>query len=64
MKNKWTKLPSVSREGKFFYYSHNRAIIQSWMNDEWYLAENGKNSQETFKTAKEAMKFAETNVLH
>lgn len=64
IKSKWLKLPSVTREGKYFYYSNNRAIIQSWINDQWYLSENGKNSNEMFKTAKQCMKWAETNVLH
>jgi len=66
IKNKWIKCPSVTRQGKFFYYEkeHNRSIIQSWVNDFWYLSENGKCSQDMFKTPKQAMKWAETNVLH
>jgi len=64
IKDKWLKLPSVTREGKFFYYSKNRAIIQSFLSDKWYLSENGKNSQDMFKTPRQAMKWAETNVLH
>jgi hypothetical protein len=60
---KWTKFPSVSRTGKFFYNSGRRSILQDWSSGQWQLAENGKLSQ-CFDTAKQAMKFAETNVVH
>jgi hypothetical protein len=65
-KLKWVKCPSVGREGRFFYYAKNRncSVINSFLTGQWYLSENGKNSNEMFKTAKQAMKWAEMNVLH
>jgi len=63
-KNKWSKLPSVSRPNRFFYYSENRTILQDWSGAGWYLFENGRPSDKMFKTPQEVMKFAETNVVH
>ena len=59
-KIKWTKLPSVVREGKYFY----RAIIGelgvtvqcSWMTGKWGIhASNGFEADRQFDSAKEAM---------
>jgi len=65
LKAEWKKLPSVTREGKWFY----RAIIdgievtvlQSMYSGMWLADWKGGNSGEC-KTAKQAMKVAENRI--
>ena len=61
----WRKLPSVTRENKFFYRAtENRkdfTVLQSWYSGLWEVRYDGLTSPE-FKTAKQAMKFAENLV--
>lgn len=65
-KDTWVRCPSVTRTGKFFYYSKEsrRIILQSSLTDDWFLQENGKVSTEAFPTAAAAKEWAKTNVLH
>lgn len=68
MKDKftWKKMPSVTRENKFFYSCNQarRHVVQSWITDLWHLQENGKQSEIGFETFRDCMKWAENNVLH
>ena len=65
MKIKWQKIPSVTRQGKWFYRATINGveivILQSFLTDLWEARFPTKVSQE-YKTAKQAMKFVENSI--
>ena len=70
MKLKWTKCPSVTREGKSFYvatlpqrdYPNRVRVLQSWLTNLWFFElPDGTESKLEFKTAKQAIKAAEAH---
>jgi hypothetical protein len=54
----WNKIPSATREGKFFYRSGLVTVLQSWITGNWRVEKNGQGCDGEFKTAKEAMRAA------
>jgi hypothetical protein len=60
---KWRKLPSVTREGKFFYNSERAGtrycVNQSWLTGRWKVEDSHGASWGDFKTSKQAMRAVE-----
>lgn len=59
----WTKLPSVTRERKFFFVAkidnQRVSVTQSWMTNKWHIQFDSNPLTEGFDTPQQAMDAAE-----
>ena len=55
----WNKMPSVTREGRFFYTHGNVTVMQSWLSGNWEISQNGQTRDGQFVSSKTARKAAE-----
>jgi len=69
MKTQWNKMPSVTREGKFFYTAQigldKMSVSQSWLTGGWKIQLNDKTELgRMFNTSKGARRYCEQFVNH
>jgi hypothetical protein len=65
MKTNWKKIPSVTRENRWFYRREDGPVVlQDWLTNTWSATVNGSRSCTSangFATSRKAMAWADKN---